>query len=70
LDLISPAAPPRLNSNCHRCFANSQNAGVKTDFIPDKDWFMKYHAINGYSDTAPARATDCSVSPGKIHLRH
>jgi hypothetical protein len=32
-----------------------QNAGVKTDFIPDKYRFVKYHAINRYRYATPAR---------------
>ena len=70
LRLIGPAAPPSFDSNCQRRTAYSQNVGIKTDFIPDKDRLMKNHTIDSHSDGATARTTHCCVAPSHIHLRH
>jgi hypothetical protein len=68
--LAGPASPPSLNSDCHRCSADSQNAGVETDFIPNKNRSMKNHSVYGNSRATAATPPACGICPGKIHLRH
>jgi len=43
---------------------------VKADFVSDKHRPVEHHAIHGYRDAPPARATGRGVSTSQIHLRH
>ncbi len=62
--IADSATAPRLDSDRHRCSTHPDNGAVQADFIPDKNGFMEYHAVDGNGYTTATRTAAGGISCG------
>src|SRR6516164_8271959 len=60
--------PPGLDANRHRGTPGSNEFAIAAYLVPDEDWLVKHHAVDGHRGTPPPRALRREAAPGELHL--